>query len=325
LLLPWIGLAVAGNRILPPTWEETMTTAAERYRAGDYSGAQSLYHRAFEAAKAFGRQDPRRIHTFNSLCGVTYEMGNTALAERYCQTVLRELPAQLDSALDRINRIHALHLLAAIQLQSRRLNSAARLLQRLESDFRSITDPPLKLHGILHYDFGFLEFMLGHLDSAEARFRKAADAFAQDPDDLNLHATTVSHLSALCIRRKRYAEAEVHATRAIELLTSRYGPSHPDIARDLHNLAMVYLSTERLNDAERALQRAIPLLESTLGNDASALGAMTTTYARVLTQMGRKREAKDMQDKAEVPIRHANATQPGRWVVDIQSLADPKR
>jgi len=321
----WNGLAAAGTRIIPPTWEEAMTTAAERYRAGDYAGAQTLYHRAFETAKTFQRQDPRRLHTFNSLCGITYEMGNPDLAERYCQTVLRELPARLESEMARINRIHTLHLLAAIHLQSRRVHSAARFLQRLEADFRLIADPPLKLQGILHYDLGFLEFVRGHIDNAEAHFRQAAEAFSRDPADLNLHATAVSHLSAVCIHGRRYREAEGHARHAIDLLTSRYGPDHPDIARDLHNLAMVYHATARLQEAERVLQRAIPLLESTPGNDAGALGPMISTYASVLTQMGRKGEAEAMREKAEVLIRHRNATQPGRWVVDIQSLADPKR
>lgn len=49
---------------------------------------------------------------------------------------------------------------------------------------------------------------------------------------------------------------------AVELLAG-----HPDVARDLNNLALLLRATKRLGEAEPLYRRALAILEKSLGPD----------------------------------------------------------
>lgn len=317
-----------GEQLKPlPAWDQAMTRAAELSRAGRYAAAESVYLEALSLTEPLPQTDPRVGHTYNGLCAVTYELGRAGEAEKYCTKALREQEKQPPTPLSRLNSVNSLHLLVTIHLQSGRVSSAKQFLTRFEDGIRSLEgvgDPiaMAKLRGILHYDLGFIDFMMGRMDPAETSFRKALTEFLADPvENVNVIATTLSHLSSLCIRRKAYTEAESYAHQAVSSLTSRYGPNHPEIARDLHNLAIAYLSTGRPAEAEKALLRALPLLKATFGPEDASVGNLSATYAKVLRRMGRKEEARKMSQRAEEIARLTeDPAKPGRFVIDVQSL-----
>jgi len=304
-------------------WEQLMAEGTELYRSGDYTGAREKFNESLALAKTFSRNDPRRVHTWNSLCNITQEFGHPQEAEKFCLSALREQSGSDHvSPLVRLNNVNTLHLLIAIHLQTGRVRSAQEFIKQYEEELRSMGPaPPAKLVGILHYDQAFLHLLAGKLDAAERGFLKARDTFGTDPEHAKVLATTLSHLGSIAYRRKRYADAEGYTHQSISAITAIHGPNHPDIARDLHNLVLVYLQTGRAAEAEPVINRALHLIRSVYGEEADLIVTMSATYAKVLDKLGRKPEAKAMRQKAEMIARNLELQRPGRYVVDVQSLA----
>ena len=52
--------------------------------------------------------------------------------------------------------------------------------------------------------------------------------------------------------------------RALAIDEKSYGPDHPDVARDLNNLAQLLQATNRLGEAEPLMRRALAIDETCL-------------------------------------------------------------
>ena len=65
----------------------------------------------------------------------------------------------------------------------------------------------------------------------------------------------------------RLAEAEPLYRRALAIDEASYGPDHPDVARDLNNLAVLLRATNRLAEAEPLYRRALAIDEASYGPD----------------------------------------------------------
>ena len=55
--------------------------------------------------------------------------------------------------------------------------------------------------------------------------------------------------------------------RALSIAEGSLGKDHPDVARDLNNLAQLYKATNRLSEAEPLMERALSIFETSLGPD----------------------------------------------------------
>ncbi len=58
----------------------------------------------------------------------------------------------------------------------------------------------------------------------------------------------------------RLGEAEPLYCRALEIDEASYGPDHPNVARDLNNLALLLKTTNRLEEAEPLFRRGLQIL-----------------------------------------------------------------
>ena len=67
----------------------------------------------------------------------------------------------------------------------------------------------------------------------------------------------------------RLAEAEPLMRRALAIDEASYGPEHPDVARDLNNLAQLLQSRNRLAEAESLMRRALAIDEASYGRESS--------------------------------------------------------
>jgi hypothetical protein len=79
--------------------------------------------------------------------------------------------------------------------------------------------------------------------------------------------------------------------RALEIDERSFGPDHPDVARDLNNLAQLLKETNRLAEAEPLMRRAIDILEKGLGPEHPNTRTVRRNYERLLIEMGRRRGA----------------------------------
>src|SRR6185369_2597522 len=79
--------------------------------------------------------------------------------------------------------------------------------------------------------------------AAAETFRKALALRSDDPILLSWLGNTLHALA-------EWAEAESLKRRALDIDEKRFGHEHPDVARDLDNLAQLLQATNRLAEAE---------------------------------------------------------------------------
>ena len=68
--------------------------------------------------------------------------------------------------------------------------------------------------------------------------------------------------------------------RALAIDEKSYGPEHPDVARDLNNLAQLLQATNRLGEAEPLMRRALAIDEKSFGPEHPERGQPTSTTWR---------------------------------------------
>jgi len=62
-------------------------------------------------------------------------------------------------------------------------------------------------------------------------------------------------------------EAEPLMRRALDIDEKSFGANHPNVARNLNNLALLLQDTNRMNEAEPLMRRALEIFENSLGLD----------------------------------------------------------
>ena len=96
------------------------------------------------------------------------------------------------------------------------------------------------------------------------------------------------NLAGLMLYAKaQYAEAEPLMKRALAIDEASYGAEHPNVARDLNNLAQLLKDTNRLAEAEPLMKRALNLSLSSLGNEHPNTRTVMENYVILLQIMGK--------------------------------------
>jgi len=88
-----------------------------------------------------------------------------------------------------------------------------------------------------------------------------ADGFGITQPTSRLMSDSASYLYT----RARFDEAEPLMRRALKIDEKSFGAEHPDVARDLNNLALLLKATNRLSEAEPLMRRALDIFEKSLG------------------------------------------------------------
>jgi tetratricopeptide (TPR) repeat protein len=88
----------------------------------------------------------------------------------------------------------------------------------------------------------------------------------------------------------RLTEAESLVRRALAILEANYGPDHPDIARELANLATLLCAMNRLAEAEPLARRALAIPPESHPQVASRL----TVLVNILRNSNRSAEAESL-------------------------------
>ena len=65
------------------------------------------------------------------------------------------------------------------------------------------------------------------------------------------------------------------------------GPEHPDVATSLNNLAQLYVSQGRMNEAAVLLERSLTIQEKALDPDHPVLANTLTLLGEVYRRLGR--------------------------------------
>lgn len=139
---------------------------------------------------------------------------------------------------------------------------------------------------------------LGAVLTAEERFDEAgrllSEALARDREQHGGAADTarsLSQLAHLYWREEKPDRALPLIEEAVAIDQARLGPTHPFIADDFYDLALVYDSLKRGEDALRALTTALDILVRGAGRDTTRVAYVELELARIYRERGQETEA----------------------------------
>ncbi len=134
----------------------------------------------------------------------------------------------------------------------------------------------------------FIEFELNELDSAESRLREAlrlVEGMAVVPIDMQIIA--LSGLARISNLRGETPGALEFDQKIVALRTGMQGDQRAELAMDYFNLGSTLLKLSRLEDAIVALEKAIGLLQESVGDAHPRMGIVRSARAAVLIALGR--------------------------------------
>jgi hypothetical protein len=101
-----------------------------------------------------------------------------------------------------------------------------------------------------------------------------------------------------CAICRRLAEAEPLLRRALAIDEASLGPEHPDVARDLNNLAQLLQATNRLAEAQPLSRRMLLILLAftrDTGHPHPSLGPALSNYRALALALGMSTSEADMR------------------------------
>lgn len=127
--------------------------------------------------------------------------------------------------------------------------------------------------------------------------RAALDALQKDAEPLA--AADLARRCAIYLwARGEYGAAERLCARALAILENALGPDHPDVARALNNLGVLYMELGRYAEAEPLLTRALAIREIELGPDHPRVALTLHNLGIVHMELARHKEAESFHMRA---------------------------
>jgi kinesin light chain len=98
-------------------------------------------------------------------------------------------------------------------------------------------------------------------------------------------------LAVLYGKRGKYKEAEPLCKRALEIREKVLGKDHPDVAKQLNNLALLCQNQSKYDEVEMYYQRALEIYETKLGPDDPNVAKTKNNLASCYLKQGKYKEA----------------------------------
>lgn len=132
----------------------------------------------------------------------------------------------------------------------------------------------------------------GRFEQAAQLYRRNL-ALAQRDENPSLYdlATLYHNLGGLEHARRRFADGEPFARKAVELREQLLGPDHPDTAADYAALAALLDGQGQYDEAESLYRRALAVFEKTLGPDHYELSVSLNNLAAIYQARGEPDQA----------------------------------
>jgi tetratricopeptide (TPR) repeat protein len=119
----------------------------------------------------------------------------------------------------------------------------------------------------------------------------------------------LNELGVFHYERAEHTAAEPLMRRALAIDEQSYGAEHPNVARDLNNLASLLQATNRLAEAEPLYRRALAVNEQSYGADHPEVAINLNYLALLLKATNRRAEAEPlMRRNLEVFLKFTQST-----------------
>ena len=132
-------------------------------------------------------------------------------------------------------------------------------------------------------------------------------------------STALNDLGMIRAARGDLGEGRRLIESALAMREKADAAATPDHGRMLASLALICFRQGDRSAAITFYERAIPILETTLGRDHPHVGVVLAEYSQALKKAGQKSEAKAAERRAHT-ILAASPNLPGLQTVDIRSL-----
>lgn len=147
-------------------------------------------------------------------------------------------------------------------------------------------------------DFVETLLYLGVTQYEQAKYRAAAGTFRKALALRDEDTFLLSGLGNALHHSAEWTEAEPLLRRALAADEKRFGPEHPDVARDLNNLASLLMETNRLAEAESLMRRALAIDEKSFGPDHPEVATDLNNLAALFLITNRLTEAEPLMRRA---------------------------
>lgn len=264
----------------------------------DYPQAESTARQALTLAeKSLGREAAELAGILNILALICDDRDRAAEAEPLYQRALAIRAKGLGP--DHPDTAQSVYNLASILQKQRKHEEAEKLFQRAlkiyekggyEADAALVTNA-----------LGLLHDLQGRADEAEADLRRAMERYEKSvgPEAPGL-IDVCFNLGDLHRRRNQLDETERLLQRAIAI-AGKLGPDHTQLAKALHNLAVLHMGRGGRNEeADGLYRRSRAIWEKALGPYHPQVAQSLDNHARLLDAMkGREAEAAEMRRRVE--------------------------
>ncbi|WP_291991823.1 tetratricopeptide repeat protein [Candidatus Accumulibacter sp. ACC003] len=151
-----------------------------------------------------------------------------------------------------------------------------------------------------------------------------ARAVAGHGDEAGIAAPTarlMNQAGLLLLNKALHAEAEPLMRRALAIDEQSLGAEHPDVARDLNNLAQLLQATNRLADAEPLMRRALAIDEQSFGAEHPNVARDLNNLAHLLQDTNRFADAEPLMRRALAIDEQSFGAEHPHVARDVNNLA----
>jgi eukaryotic-like serine/threonine-protein kinase len=172
------------------------------------------------------------------------------------------------------------------------------LRARAQAVLERIDHPP-ELEGALQYAVGSVESATGDVAAADRDLTGALLALERvyGKDDVRIVEPLLA-LAALELARERPAPARAQLERVLAIQTRALGGQHPDVARTLSMEGGAAFSARAYDEAVALHQRALTIVERTVGRDSLAAANVLSNLADVYDARGESARSVDAHRRA---------------------------
>jgi class 3 adenylate cyclase/serine/threonine protein kinase len=162
----------------------------------------------------------------------------------------------------------------------------------------------LEVASSLNYLAANLDKQEKHKD-AESLYRQALglrERLATGPRRIDLIARSTNNLGTCLRSQERFTDAIQLFEKAINDITSKYGPAHLDVGNGKNSIGLCLLELKRYDEAERTFNEAMKIKRNELGDDHLLLAVTYWGLGKVCWNLGRFPEA-EQHHRAALELR----------------------
>lgn len=139
----------------------------------------------------------------------------------------------------------------------------------------------------------------GDRKAARGYLEQALTLIGNDEEGKFRHGVLLGNLVVLAAEEEKWNEARGYALRALQMMESSLGPTHPDLVRQHINLARIHENLREWPEASGSLSRAREIVETRLGPEHYLMAQILEASASIQQKTGRGREAREARRRAK--------------------------